>query len=620
MTLTYTYDGSPLGFDIPPTKLNLPSRAEIGSIDIGGVSPEDPNAGLELVGWRPFYVEESACSQPRLFTGWVADRNTGRSFDQTQWVGPDERILDTTISGLNAVFGMRIIWDTDGKRPEETMDARLAWLLSSSYLSGLIADTGHVLTGLTLMMDAADYRKSFPDAVLQDLSGRSATLINYFAFWDPVAAAVGLFYDYVGAATFDCTISISNAGDDDGATIFEPDYDARLQRTPETVWSDVIVEYANGSVHVYAASTATNFIRRGTTISKPYTGKSSTAVAQGQNFLSSHAVEVDRITCTLTVPASVVGLIQAGMRMPVKFTNLTGYTSGTSMRIVACTPTPTDDHASHYAVALELVAPKIVPAVALLGSLYFEGADFYGPPGPIVSWRTNGDIDPSVVGFSVVGLPNPTVGPIAYTPCVGHAGFAWIGIQVNADALVNIDHYGEFGGVADTGATVSVSILQNGVAISTQNQSWGGGLGAWYGHFAFNLTGIVVANGDVFEVSYSPVGWAGFWYYAAVPGTDPAHAHLIVSGSSTSLPVVGAPVTPPTLGTTVMAETPTPTPSGTTTTFTVASAYLPDSLQVTVDGIVIDSSAVTEDAAAGTFTLSWAPDADEKIVASYVVG
>jgi hypothetical protein len=39
-----------------------------------------------------------------------------------------------------------------------------------------------------------------------------------------------------------------------------------------------------------------------------------------------------------------------------------------------------------------------------------------------------------------------------------------------------------------------------------------------------------------------------------------------------------------------------------------------------VDGIVIDSSAVTENPTAGTFTLAWAPDADEKITVNYVVG
>jgi hypothetical protein len=363
VTLTYHYDGSVLSYSIPPTKLNLPNRAEIGSIDIGGVSPEDPTASLALQGWRPFYVEESACSQPRIFTGWIADRGTGRSFDQTQFIGPDERIHDTTISGLNTVFGMRIIWDTDGNRPAETMDARLAWLLGSDYLAGsdgvLIADTGHVKTGLSLMMDAADYRNGYPDAVLQDLSGRSTTLLNYFAFWDPVAAAVGLFFDYVGVATFDCTISIANDGTDNGTTIFTPDEqpEARLNRTPEAAWSDVIVTYKNGSVHVYAAANATAFIRRGTTLNRPYIGARATAIAAGQAFLATHAVETDRITCSITVPASVVGLIQAGMRISVTFTHMPGYETPTSMQIVSCTPAPTDDHASHYAVALELVAP-----------------------------------------------------------------------------------------------------------------------------------------------------------------------------------------------------------------------------------------------------------------------
>lgn len=550
MTLTYTYDGSPLGFPIPPTKLNLPSRAEIGSIDVGGVSPEDTGAALTLTGWRPFVVEESACSQPRIFTGWVYDRGIGRSFDQTQFVGSDERIHDTTLTGLNAIFGMRIIWDTDGNRPEETMDARLAWLLGSDYLSGLIDDTGHVLTGLSLSMDAADYRDGYPDAVLQDLSTRSASLINYFAMWDPTPATgsprVGLFYNYVGSATYDCTISISNAGDDDGATIFTPDEqpEARLNRSPETVWSDVDVKYKNGSVHVYKDATALAFIRRGTTINKPYIGKQATAISAGQSFLATHDTEVDRITCQITVPASVVGLIQAGMRMPVKFTHMPGYESGTSMVIVAYTPTPTDDHASHYAIALELVAPKVVPNYPLYAVLEKHRANFWACSSPPI-WPDGHEMAGwEISDYSIVppGDPPALTGPVSLVPwATGGSSCVYQGFQITADGTVDLDLAGAYSGVSFGAKDVWVEIRQNGTIIGSYHDVVVDG-----GLATITVTGLAALAGDIFTVSCYAPDWALF-AFGMVPYVW-TQTHFKISGTAGGGGGTGGPITPPTGG------------------------------------------------------------------------
>ena len=68
-------------------------------------------------------------------------------------------------------------------------------------------------------------------------------------------------------------------------------------------------------------------------------------------------MELDRITCTITVPAASAGLVRAGMHMAVRFTHLgEPYATGTTMRVVGVTPTPTDDTATYYELALELVA------------------------------------------------------------------------------------------------------------------------------------------------------------------------------------------------------------------------------------------------------------------------
>ena len=390
MTLAIDYNGAPIGYDVPPTKVAMPQRAELGAISMGSISPEDPTAALTLVGHKPIAITESACSQQRLFTGWTVERNMGRSFEQSQFVGADPLIHDTTIVDLNAAFGFRIITWTDGKRPEESVDDRLAWLLTSNYLAGpdgeLVGDTGKVKTGFSLMMDAVDYRGSYPADVLADLSQRYATPINYFAYWDyaPVTghgvARPGLFFDYISEGRFDCTISISNlvadtyTGDVPKTTCFAPITESRLERSPDQVYSDVIVNYSGGSCYRINAATATAFIKRGTSISRPHIGKLATAQAAGDAWLAQHNVETDRITTTIHVPRTVVGLIQAGMRMQVKFTHLTDYTAFTWMRIVACTPRPVDDLARYYDVDLELVSPQ-----AAAGCVGATPSGFYPP-------------------------------------------------------------------------------------------------------------------------------------------------------------------------------------------------------------------------------------------------
>jgi hypothetical protein len=77
----------------------------------------------------------------------------------------------------------------------------------------------------------------------------------------------------------------------------------------------------------------------------------------------------------------------------------------------------------------------------------------------------------------------------------------------------------------------------------------------------------------------------------------------------------------PSPGTAISGETPIPDPEGTITTFFLSRGYRSGSLQVAIDGIVIPASEVTEtDPGEGQFALSWAPDADELITVSYLVG
>ena len=372
MTLVYYYDAAPLTHGVKPSAVNLPTRADNGEAAMGGVPVEDPDADLAIVGHRPFYVTETECAQPRLWTGWTQERGIGRAAERGLIGSEDARLHDMTIVEYNAVFGFLQCSGTDAKRPAETWKARLDWIVASDYLSPFLEDTGYVASDPVLdpfylgrPMDAADYTGQTPTAVLDDLVGRlPGFYMRYFVFWDTDAAAFGLFINPDSQSIGDSTLSISNDIDDvDNTTCFAPDNVAKLAREPDQVYSGVTVVYSHGTKRLYRsrASTAATYMPRETEIERPFTGAASTATLQAEAFLDRHAVEMDRITCTILVPAASAGLVRAGQHIDVKFTHLPGYETSTTMFVVGCTPTPVDDLAKYYEVALELVALWAAP-------------------------------------------------------------------------------------------------------------------------------------------------------------------------------------------------------------------------------------------------------------------
>ncbi|HUT76766.1 MAG TPA: hypothetical protein VM285_03715, partial [Polyangia bacterium] len=383
MTLTFTYDGAAVTHNIAPSTVSITSAAEQGEVAMSGLMIEDPDSDLSTLGHRPFIIEDDACSQPRLFTGWTTERDIGRSYEDGMHGDATARAHDLTVVDLNALFNFRIISGTDGNRPREKYEDRMAWIIGSDYLDGLIEDTGYMFPthDFDFYIDAADYRNQYPSAVLEDLINRHAVReMNYFAFWDPVAAAVSLYYDEIDSATNDSTLRISNVlADIDSTTTFAPDPGARLGVTPTETYSEVVINYARGTKRLFRSreSTATKYIRRGTTIDRPYTTDPAKASEFAEAFLDHHANERDRITVTIQVPAAKVGLVYAGQRMDVKFSHLDGYTSFTSMRVVRMTTTPVDDLARYYLLALELLAPRTATSsggcVPTLVQSAFEG-------------------------------------------------------------------------------------------------------------------------------------------------------------------------------------------------------------------------------------------------------
>jgi hypothetical protein len=359
VSLVYSYDGTPITHKVAPSGIQITHRADMGEASFGGIPIEDPAASLTMVGHKTFTVEEDDCAQPRLFTGWTTERDIGRDLDLGMFVGPDPRVHDTTIVDINAAFGFRQITGVDGNRPEETWAERLTWILESDYLDDAISHSQDFVGASVLPMDAADYRGSNPSSVMDDLSARTGDIYTYFLFWDPAESEIRLFFEAPTLYIAACTLSISNVYTDvDNATCFAPDSVAVLQREPDQTYSEVVVEYSHGTLKLFRSrpSTEAAYIRRGTSISRPYIGKASTAESAAEKWLDKHATEVDRITCSIQVPSSAAGLVQAGQSIAVRFSHMSEpYKTGATMRVVSCSPKPTDDTGYWYDIALELV-------------------------------------------------------------------------------------------------------------------------------------------------------------------------------------------------------------------------------------------------------------------------
>ncbi len=362
MSLSYTYNGAAFEGSVPPSSLSPTQMADGGQAAFGGLVVDDAAAEILTVGHKAFTVEESDCSQPRLFTGWTTERDMARSVERGMIVG-DDRLHDVTLIDLNALFNFRQISGTAADRPEESWGDRLAWILASDFLDGLIADTGFVMAAPPAWeCDAADYRGQYPSAVLNDLLEVSNTYeLTYFAFWDPAGTATSLFLGAKDSCIGTSTLSISNdASEYDGTACFFPSEDTILARKPDQVFSEVTVNYRSGTKRLFRSRTsiASNFIRRGTNYDVPRVYSDAAASIVATAFLNRHSYEIDLITTTIRVPKASAGLVQAGQRINVKFTHLPGYTTTTSMRVVECTPVPIDDLAAYYDIRLVLELPK----------------------------------------------------------------------------------------------------------------------------------------------------------------------------------------------------------------------------------------------------------------------
>jgi hypothetical protein len=350
--------------------MGLTERAD-GTQGFGGLIFDDPDKTLDVRGWMKVLILETACtSAPYIGSGYIGPRRITRSNGVATYKTGNGRFIDCDIVDENVLLDIRIITDSDGKRPAETHADRINWLLASKYLdqgTDLIDDTTLVDLSNPRPFEEADYRKQYPSNVLEDID--SALARTSFVYTVGTNGQRGLFFDFPDQAVGICTLSISNdlsditfdANGEITGTVYPPEIDAVQTLDPSEVYAKVLYEYRHGTVTANNVTTHDTFFSdnslgyRGVAVTNTRIGLESTARLFADNYLTAHSVEKETITVGVLLPKEKAGLIRAGQFINVKFGHFDNFSgSYKQMRITERVIAHADQTNEKYLLMLEL--------------------------------------------------------------------------------------------------------------------------------------------------------------------------------------------------------------------------------------------------------------------------
>jgi hypothetical protein len=662
VTLFVYYNGADQGnTSVRLGALGLTSAAD-STVSFGSVIFDDPAGSRTITGWKTLNVDEPECvGSSRLFTGYVADRRYTRGPYRTD----TSRWIDTTIVDQNAVLGLRLITGSDGKRPAETHIERIDWLLGSAYLSGLIVDDGLVYRGNPRPFGEADYRGQYPYDVLNDIS--APIFQTFFAVYSQTTHRVGLFFNQPNATTNTSTLTISNVETDVSrdvngvvtGTCYPPSVDAEMMRDPSEVYSTVRMTHKYGTVLATRASTATNFISRGLQVNNDRIGQAS-ALVMSESLLDRSADEWDKITVKIQLPPSKVGLIDAGMRVGVRFAHIPGFETLTYSRVTQRNIAQAEGSDQLYDVSLELSTHGLSPGGGGAGGFPFQGACSVVPAQAV----TEEDLVSSTVQIDI-SAPTPGRILVAYvagrgtitgTPgCTDNGTGSWTEhtnspqtpagggdvilrayhkVAVGNETVVTIAS----GGSGNKSAGVVYEIPAAAIAERTTNNAGAGPYGSsqvFTGTLStsrgieiigtvfnaddishdYNATVVApvveVADGTI-DNNFNPGYFFGYAQdVASISGTWNHGNNWASLNYGIDCDAQDAPIQ----GQWFYDIVPTPAADGTTVTFTLPTGYefADGSLLVKVDRLDQTAAITSYDGAARTFTLGFAPKVGELI-------
>src|SRR5688500_16636545 len=324
--------------------------AERGAVGIGGFDLSDEGGAITVPAMKAVTVDESAASPVRLFTGYTTDPALARG---PYRIGSD-RAWDVDVLDINTLLDDRLLL-AGANRPEETDYARVTWLLTTTAMSGISVTAGVVPNTNTVTMDAIDYRGANPRRVLDEcaeMAGKNFFLYRY-------GSGPLLYYDLESGTSLTSTARFSTvAADVDSSTTWGVVVESH-QKDTGRIYSRLRMTYANGSVWVTNASTASTYRTREISFTDKSIKTEAKAVVKANKYLAAAAIPTERFTLIARLPAAKVNDIRAGQRAEVKIPHL-GISSFTYYRCVRreVAPAGNGDDVSDvmYTVRLEFAA------------------------------------------------------------------------------------------------------------------------------------------------------------------------------------------------------------------------------------------------------------------------
>jgi len=651
------------------------TKAAFGGERGGGtVTVSDPTGALDLEDWQEYIAEDDACSQPRIFT--VSIKGQAQSRGSEGPIGPG-RVWACGLSDLNERAHRKLIRGNAAKRAAESEADRLAWLLADQSVVGLFADTGYVNpdTSPSGGLDASDERRKYPDDVLDEMTPWRGE--NWFLFYDPIAAASALWLGLQTAAVLDSTIKISNFdGDRDEASLVfatgaaATSDDGTLDRDWSEVYSGIDVAYQLGDLYLQNPTTLA-IIDRDYFYENQDIGKLTTATSFANQFLTAHADPRDTLTIPVRLPASAIGLIDAGYRVQVHLENCSGYDGAGYVWVrVSSMKFSQAIELDHYDVVLTCtnMGPATVPGGG--GTSVLPHLTTCSTPTLVqsASASANGGLltvtlgaDPTPGNLLVVwgwshgdpvstlsATPGFTAAPqgIGYIPHVGVTSNAWGSICIYYRTVEPGDT-AAIGPIAVSDSTRldvaefsgSYTVLEDSDSASTSGYH-DYNIDAPLGSVTVAAASLVLgfagwsSNADpaTYTINRGTIGGSGMigggfspqaaWSYEFVPaaGTVSPTMHMAAAvgngGTLGYLLAFTCPSAPPQTGQWVYNEVATPAADNATTTFFTAWPFADGSLKVRVSGMY--QPVASYDGAAGSFTLNFAPtDAGEQPIVDY---
>lgn len=437
MAETITAGGVNVSSKIRRDRATWVESANLGKVGTGEMVYQDAAGSYVVPYWKDLTVDQTASTPARIQTGFIGVAKIKRGQEDFKIAAARE--LTIAILDGNDLLRRRLIRGHDANRPAEPYNTRMAWLLSAELSLVDVFDFGRVQT-VDLDLDKADMRAKYPGDVIASMVTK--VKFNYYIRWNGDEEAWELVCrddnqqldDTWKALTDTCTLSIANDGSADGDMIYGPleeEEQAELTVDPEDVWSGVDFMHAEGRVYESDDGIAAAYTRRETTSEDSTVNTDATATAAAQVLLEESATPEQSMPLGIRVAAAKVGLIEAGMRIPVLMQHMVpeGWGDpGRYARILERTVKQPQNDDNTYDVFMDLVPQEAAPVPGDCVDIYTNTpSDIYYPlggPAPCCA--------PNLVGSNIAYyfrpgwpdpfVPDPTYGGQWHWPTYGGGG------------------------------------------------------------------------------------------------------------------------------------------------------------------------------------------------------